>query len=295
MKSRLWETPFHFLIVLIGLFLLSGISALLDYDTELVINVGAYVLRLWETIVELMSPSSITIFWGESQRTYSMLELFLTTYPYSFSILFISFLVAVCFSVFISYIMMLLPKRSYKLATKIVNVLDALPDVFLVVLFQLFIIWLFKQTDILLFNIFAVGEERTYFLPILCLSFLPVLFLLKQFLFQLNEEKSKPYVEFSFSKGFRKSYTVWYHMFRNVWIHFFFHLKSIFLLMLSNLLIIETLFNINGFMTVLLRTATTSSPAFFLGMLLVFVPFFFVFTMGSWILKKWLKGGESHA
>ncbi|MGG3914398.1 ABC transporter permease subunit [Rossellomorea vietnamensis] len=292
--NKALRTPFHFVIVFIGLFLLSGISALLDYDTELVINVGAYGLRLWQTILELASPSSIMVLWGAENKQYGMFDIFLTTYPYSFTILFISFIVAILISVIVSYSMMLMPRKLFRASEKVVNILDGIPDVFLVVLFQLFIIWLFKKTDVLLFDIYTTGEEKIYTLPVICLSFLPVVFLVKQFLFQLKEEENKPYVEFSYSKGFKKSYTIWFHVFRNVWIHFFLHLKPIFLLMLSNLLVIEILFNIKGFMTVLLETATSSSPAFFIGMLLIFVPFYIVFTIGSLLLKKWLKGGEYH-
>ncbi|MCC5804079.1 ABC transporter permease subunit [Rossellomorea vietnamensis] len=290
--NKALRTPFQFVIVFIGLFLLSGISALLDYDTELVINVGAYGLRLWDTILELASPSSIVVMWGAGDKKYGMFEIFSNTYPYSFTILFISFFAAILIAVVASYLMMLMPRKLYRASEKVVNVLDGIPDVFLVVLFQLFIIWLFKKTDVLLFDIYTTGEEKIYTLPVICLSFLPVVFLVKQFLFQLKEEEGKPYVEFSYSKGFKKSYTIWFHVFRNVWIHFFLHLKPIFLLMLSNLLVIEILFNIKGFMTVLLRTATSSSPAFFVGMLLIFVPFYIVFTLGSILLKKWLKGGE---
>ncbi|WP_406687797.1 ABC transporter permease subunit [Rossellomorea vietnamensis] len=290
--NKALRTPLHFLIVFIGLFLLSGISALLDYDTELVINMGAYGLRLWDTILELTSPSSIVVLWGAGDKKYGMFEIFSSTYPYSFTILFISFLAAIMISVVASYLMMLMPRKLYRASEKVVNVLDGIPDVFLVVLFQLFIIWLFKRTDVLLFDIYTTGEEKIYTLPVICLSFLPVVFLVKQFIYQLKEEEGKPYVEFSYSKGFKKSYTIWFHVFRNVWIHFFLHLKPIFLLMLSNLLVIEILFNIKGFMTVLLRTATSSSPAFFIGMLLIFVPFYIVFTIGSLLLKKWLKGGE---
>ncbi|MGG4169318.1 ABC transporter permease subunit [Rossellomorea vietnamensis] len=292
--NKVLRTPVHFVIVFIGLFLLSGISALLDYDTELVINVGAYGLRLWQTILELTSPSSIMVLWGADHKQYGMFDIFFSTYPYSFTILFISFVAAILISVVASYLMMLMPRKLYRASEKVVNVLDGIPDVFLVVLFQMFIIWLFKKTDVLLFDIYTTGEEKIYTLPVICLSFLPVVFLVKQFLFQLKEEETKPYVEFSYSKGFKKSYTIWYHVFRNVWIHFFLHLKPIFLLMLSNLLVIEILFNIKGFMTVLLETATSSSPAFFVGMLLIFVPFYIVFTIGSLLLKKWLKGGEYH-
>jgi ABC-type dipeptide/oligopeptide/nickel transport system permease component len=292
--KRMMQTSFHFLTVVLGLFLLSGINSLLNYDTELVLTLGIYAEQLKQTLIDLLDPSSLYIYWGDGDKQYPITTVFSTTYGYSFSVILVAFFIAVLLSVMFSYLTMLVPRWVHKTIMKMMNLLDAFPDVFIVVLFQLFIIWLFKRTDILLFNIYAFGEERIYFLPVLCLSILPIVFLMKQFLFQLKEEEGKPYVEFSFAKGFRKSYTLWVHLFRNVWVHFFLHLKPIFLFMLSNLLVIEILFNINGFMTALLRTSTTSPAAFFLGMLLVFVPFFFIFTIGSYILAKWLNGGDQY-
>ncbi|TYS18590.1 ABC transporter permease subunit [Rossellomorea vietnamensis] len=288
------NTSFHFFTVVLGLFLLSGINSLLNYDTELVLTLGIYAEQMKQTIIDLANLSSLYIYWGEGDKQYPITTVFFNTYGYSFSIILAAFIAAISASVLLSYSIMLMPRRLYRFTLKIINTLDAFPDVFIVVAFQLFIVWLFKKTGVLLFNIYAFGDERTYFLPILCLSILPIVFLLKQFLFQLKEEESKPYVEFSYAKGFKKTYTLWVHLFRNVWVHFFFHLKPIFLFMLSNLLVIEVLFNINGFMTALLRTATTSSAAFFIGMLLVFVPFFIIFTLGSYLLGKWLNGGEQH-
>jgi ABC-type dipeptide/oligopeptide/nickel transport system permease component len=292
--KRIVDTSFHFFIVIIGLFFLSGVGSLLAYDTQLVVTVGYYFHQLYQSLTEILDPASISIYLGDNERLYSLPEVFLSTYGYSFTILISSFFLAIFFSVGVSYFMMLLPRRWYKLSRKFLNVLDALPEVFIVVSFQIIIIWLFKKSGILIFNLYALQDERTYFLPIICLSVLPVVFLIKHFLFQLKEEESKPYVEFSYAKGFRKSYTVWFHLFRNVWIHFFLHLKPIFLLMLSNLFVIEILFKMNGFMMVLFRASTTSGAAFFLGMLMIFVPFFIVFQTGSYALNKWLKGGASH-
>ncbi|WP_421378017.1 ABC transporter permease subunit [Bacillus salacetis] len=292
--KRIFRTSFHFFTVVLGLFLLSGINSLLNYDTELVITLGIYAEQMKQTLTDLVDPSSLYVYWGEGQRQLPITTVYADTYWYSFSLIFLSFLFAVTISILLSYLIMMLPRRVYRLSMKVVNTLDALPDVFIVVLFQLLIIWIFKKTDILLFNIYTTGDERTYVLPIVCLSILPVVFLVKQFVFQLREEEIKPYVEFSYAKGFKKSYTLWVHLFRNVWIHFFLHLKPIFLFMLSNLLIIEILFNISGFMTAVLRTATEAPAAFFIGMLLIFVPFFVVFTISSALLGRWLNGGEQH-
>ncbi len=277
----------------LGLFLMSGISSLLTYDHELVINLANYIQTLTTISHEIFHPSSIFIQWGGPQRSSSIITVFQETYPYSMIVLFSSFIVAMVFSVLISFVLMLLPTKFYRFFYNGLNIIDSFPDIFMAVLFQLFIIWLFMKTNILAFNIYALGEERIYFLPILCLSILPITFLTKHFLYQLKEEASKPYVEFSFSKGFRPSYTIWVHLFRNVWVHFYFHLKSIFLLMLSNLLIIEILFNMNGFMKVLLFTSSASPTSFLLGMLLIYIPFFILFSCGSFFLSRWLKVGYS--
>ncbi|BCB03913.1 ABC transporter permease subunit [Bacillus sp. KH172YL63] len=291
---RVVDLSFHFLIVILGLFLLSGVGSLLAYDTQLVITIGYYFNQLYESISEVMDPSSLSLGLADGGRQYPLIEAFQHTYGYSFTILISSFLIAVLFSGLMSYCIMFMPQRGYRYTMKMLNVLDALPEVFIVVSFQILIIWLYKKTDILFFNIYAFNDERSYVLPIICLSILPIVYLVKQFLFQLKEEESKPYVEFSYAKGFRKAYTMWVHLFRNVWIHFFLHLKPIFLLMLSNLFVIEILFNINGFMMLLFQASTTSGAAFFLGMMMIFVPFFLVFHIGAIVLEKWLKGGKDY-
>ncbi|MCA1055950.1 ABC transporter permease subunit [Rossellomorea aquimaris] len=282
--------PAQFLLTCAGLFLFSGAGVLLSYDNELVIMMGKYVHTLVETIKQLMDPASIIIEVGRDPdpKKYPIYPLFFQLFGYSFLLLFLAFLVAAAISTLLSYLFMFLPRKIFKLCVKIMDLFDSLPDVLIIVFIQLFIIWFFKKTDILLFNIYTLGDEKIYLLPIICLAIMPIAFLTKQFLFQLREEEEKPYVEYSFSKGFSRAYTIWVHLFRNVWIHFYFHIKPIFLLMLSNLLIIEILFNINGFMNVLLDVSQRNPSAFFIGMLMIYIPFFIVFSLGGLLLKKWL-------
>lgn len=286
--------PVQFLLTCAGLFLFSGAGVLLSYDTELVIMMGKYVHTLSETVGQLMNPSSIIIEVGADPdpKKYPIYPLFFQLFGYSFLLLFLAFLVAAAISTLLSYLFMFLPKKLFKLFVKIMDLFDSLPDVLIIVFIQLFIIWFFKKTHILLFDIYTLGEEKVYLLPIICLAIMPIAFLTKNFLFQLREEEEKPYVEYSFSKGFSKAYTIWVHLFRNVWLHFYFHIKPIFLLMLSNLLIIEILFNINGFMNVLLDVSQRNPSAFFIGMLMIYIPFFIVFSMGALLLKKWLPHEE---
>ncbi|MFL8936662.1 ABC transporter permease subunit [Rossellomorea oryzaecorticis] len=293
MKTIIGGT-FHLFLVLAGFLLLSGVSTILQYDYELIINLNAYFASLINTIFDIFNTSTITMTWAEGGRAYPLTEVFANTYLYSFSILLLAFLLSIVFTIVISFLVMLIPKKPQQLIKKTMNLFDAFPDVFIVVLLQLLIIWLFKKTDVLLFDIYTLGEDRIYFLPIVCLSILPFTYLLKNFLFQLQEEEREPYIEFSFSKGFSKKYTVWVHMFRNVWIHFFLHSKPVFLLMLSNLLIIEILFNIHGFMKAVLILSTQSPTGFFVGLVYIFIPFYLIYSIGSLGLKLWLKGATNN-
>lgn len=255
---------------------------------------GKYLQTLQEMAREILQPGSIIIKVGDPMdyKSYPFYPLFFQLFGYSFSLLLLALFLAAGMSSLISYLFMFLPRKVYRVCFRLLDSLDSLPDVMIIVFIQLFIVWFFKKTDILLFEIYTLGDEKIYLLPIICLAIMPIAFLTKQFLFQLREEEEKPYVEYSYSKGFSKAYTIWVHLFRNVWIHFYYHIKPIFLLMLSNLLIIEILFNINGFMNVLLDVSINTPSAFFIGMLMIYIPFFIVFTLGAVLLKKWLSGGE---
>ncbi|MGF2618358.1 ABC transporter permease subunit [Rossellomorea vietnamensis] len=289
--NKILLLPIQFLLTCAGLFLFSAAGSLLFYDHELVIHIAKYFHTLKQVFHDVLNPGSISIIVDDDGKNYPIFPMLLQLFGYSFLLLIAAFSIAVVVSAFVSYLIMFLPRWAKRICMRMLDLFDSLPDVMIVVLLQLFIIWLFKQTDILMFDIYKLGEDKIYVLPIVCLAVLPIAFLTKHFLFQIREEEDKPYVEYSFSKGYSKAYTLWVHLFRNVWIQFYYHIKPIFLLMLSNLLIIEILFNINGFMFVLLKTATAEPSAFFIGMLMIYVPFFIIFSIGRILLTKTI-GGE---
>ncbi|WP_175990284.1 ABC transporter permease subunit [Bacillus sp. Marseille-Q1617] len=287
MRRQLLRLPVQFILTCLGLFLFSGAGSLLMYDHELVIHIAKYLHTLELILKDLLDPGNILIRLEADGKDYPIFPMLLKLFGYSFLLLAAAFLIAVVSAALLSYVSMLLPRRVHRLFLKVLDLFDSLPDVLVVVILQLFIIWLFKKTGILFFDMYALGEERIYVLPIICLAVMPIAFLIKNFLFQLREEGDKPYVEFSLSKGFSKAYTLWVHLFRNVWISFYYHIKPIFLLMLSNLLIIEILFNINGFMVAMLSVAVSEPSAFFIGMLMIYVPFFILFSLGQLFITKY--------
>lgn len=63
MKTIIGGT-FHLFLVLAGFLLLSGVSTILQYDYELIINLNAYFASLINTIFDIFNTSTITMTWA---------------------------------------------------------------------------------------------------------------------------------------------------------------------------------------------------------------------------------------
>ena len=74
-------------------------------------------------------------------------------------------------------------------------------------------------------TIISFNENRAYLLPILSLAVLPTLQMFRMMVLYIKEEQGKHYVEVAYGKGLSSSYILCIHLFKNISIHFFHHLK----------------------------------------------------------------------
>jgi ABC-type dipeptide/oligopeptide/nickel transport system permease subunit len=81
----------------------------------------------------------------------------------------------------------------------------------------------------MMFRVVNFNEKRAYIVPILYLCALPNIKIFKILILNLEDEKTKPYVEVVRGKGFSPSYILRVYLLRNIFIHMFYHSKSIFL------------------------------------------------------------------
>lgn len=168
-----------------------------------------------------------------------------------------------------SYVTMLLPRKVREKITLTLNMLESIPDVLLIGAFTALVLAIYDQTGTRLFHIVASRDVRIYAMPIMVLSILPALFFYRIMIYDFEEEWSKSYIDLAKVKGLSTSEMLFRHIFRNAIISFFLHSKSILWFMLSNLLLVEYVFNLSGLMYFMFENHTAEILT--VGLLLIFV------------------------
>lgn len=158
------------------------------------------------------------------------------------------------------------------------EVAESIPDLMLILLLQFSVIIIYKKTGIKLATVVSLREEAIL-LPVLSLSVPISLYITKVMIHYIEEELEKPYIVLAKAKGFTFTYILNVHVLRNIADGMFGTSKTIFWSMLSTLLVVDYLFNMNG----LLRIMVTGLDPFFIGCILIFIPFFVVYRMYEWV------------
>ncbi len=207
--------------------------------------------------------------------------MFSTPYINSISILFFSFLLSIFLALFLTFFYIKSSEKSKKGVRGVLFFIESMPDALTVVLIQICVIWIFKNTGILLSNVVSFGGDSLLVLPILCLTIIPTLQLFNYFTSYVLEEQDKLYVQFLYSKGLRQNYIIIVHLFRNALIHLVNHSKGIFLFMLSNLLILELILNVDGMMRFIQIYGLTDHRVLIWSLLSLYIPFFVIMRFGD--------------
>jgi len=204
-----------------------------------------------------------------------------------------AFFLSLLIAFFIVYIVLRSNANVQKKIKSFLLFLESIPDILLIIGSQLFVIWIFKQTGLLAVNISGVGEKSIRGLPIICLSVPTTIMFIKLVLLRFETELEKDYVLFAKAKGLDKLYILNHHVLRNVLLSTLFFAKTNIWFMLSNLYIIEWMFNTYG-MFVFVRIAAdadfaTGIPLFTVSLLLLYVPIFIIFKLFHYFVPNAMK------
>lgn len=266
-----------FLASFIGVLLLGALPGLFN---GMKLDILGYVDRLTSTVQSLIHYDELTFRIGNNQ--YALFPEIFTYLTYSLILLFGALLIAFFVGLGLAYITIMLPRPFQRIIKRGSFLFESLPDVFVLAVVQIGVIWFYKKTSILLVDI--ASFERIYTLPILVLSILPSLLFYRIMLHVLEEEAEKPYIELAKTKGVTGSALVFVHMFRNALLPVFFHSKSIVWFALSNLFIMEFVFNLNGIIRFMYRNPTPE--IFTASALLLFVPIFIVLSLYQLLAER---------
>lgn len=271
----------RFFYVAIGLIFISAFVGLFTNGIHL--DIGIYGSNILQIVESFVSPGQLSVI-GPNGKEYTIFLQFWDYYFYSLAIFLSAFLLALAVGILMAYFTTYLPEERFNSVSKSVSLLEALPDLFIIIVIQFGVLFYFKQTGTLLFPVASTGQNKSYILPILALALIPSLMVYKVILFLVRDELGKSYVDLAKSKGISKSSVFFRHILRNITPSIFSHSKSILLLLLSSMVIFEQIFNINGIFTFIITYPEPNIIAFTL--ILFYLPIFLLYAVVTLVVGK---------
>jgi peptide/nickel transport system permease protein len=241
----------------------------------------AYFKQFAPSIHDLLNLSHYTYI--SNGYNYHLLPDLFIRYFYSMKILISSLLLAFVISIILTLLIMMAPLQIRKIVKFIFQGLQAIPDLFYLLLIIVGVIILYEKTHWLFFEI-AQYDDKIYGLPILILTFIPTLQIMQYLILDMENELDEPYVEFAKGKGLKKGWILTVHVARNAFITFLVHLKTIFWYALANLIMIEVLLNMSGLMSFLFFRGLKNPEIITISLIMVVLPLVILFFIGEWVM-----------
>lgn len=280
----------RFVFSLLGIVLISGFPVLIGGLTEGELRISEYISSLQLILKEVWPLQEFSVMNMRTGREIFLFPTIAEYILYSLQILFLAFAAAVVFALVFTVLTMLLSEKARERVKLFLYFLESLPDLLIIMAAQLGIIFIYLKTDVLISKIAVVGGDKIYWLPVLCLSILPMIQLYRLCMLTFQEEERQMYVELARSLGFSKVFIVWMHMFRNAIISVFFQSKKTIWFMLSNLFVLELMFNMPGIM--LFMRDNISPEVFLVTIFSFFLPMFILYSVGEWFFLRHFRGKE---
>ena len=261
----------YYIMGLAGILFISASPALFSGGSFF--DVSHYFLEFQQLVAAIFNPAEWVYMYKD--RPEPLLEFLWEPYQYSMTVFVGGLLLGIGLAFLLALGTMFLPGSAKLIIGRLLNVLEAVPDLLLAFCLQLFVVWFYKQTDIQIVSFTALGQDKVYILPIIAISVLPLVTMYKIILMLMDEEMAKSYVQMAKSKGLEKAVILNVHVTRNIVKSLFFHSKIILWGSLSSLLIIEYIFNMNGITSFFRGDFRPIVSAMILFM--IFTPFFIIY------------------
>ncbi|OZM57321.1 hypothetical protein CIB95_07605 [Lottiidibacillus patelloidae] len=259
------------------------------------IYVSEYILHMVETVKDIVNITEYKYY--SYGNYYSLFPQFWDDYKYSMTILGTSLLLGLSFSILFTLFLMLLPTQFRNMISKFMYIFESFPDILIILLLQYCFILIYQKTNILVFDIYSFGDKQPYALPIFCLSIFPTIFMSRYLLQVFQEEDNRHYVELAKGKGLKRSRILLVHVLRNCLITLLGQGRVFFWLALSNLLIMEIIFMMNGFLNFMLINGPKNPELITFGLIMIYIPFYLFFALlkftTSYFNREGVEGGLS--
>lgn len=196
-------------------------------------------------------------------------------YLYTLELLGFSLLAMVAGGILLTAIFIMTPKKIQSKLKDFINFSEAVPDLLIIFVLQFVVIYLYKETGFKLFRLYGLSE-KSFLMPVLAVSLLPSFFMAQFLIKEIEGEWEKDYVIFAKSKGLHNLTIYFKHILRNVFPMAVIQLRTLIWILLSNLVLIEYIFALQGFTMDLDKIFTKEAPAVIIFCILMAVPILFI-------------------
>ncbi|MEJ8767682.1 ABC transporter permease subunit [Oceanobacillus sp. HCA-5259] len=277
--SLYYRILLKFVLTFIGIILISALPALFD---GMKLDISSYLSGVGSIASSLVNPKAIT--YENFQTTYFLFPGIWPLWRYSMILLFVSFFIAFTFALGSTLITMIVTEKIRKIIRAILFIGESIPDIFVIGISIMTAIFIRKHTNLPFFSIASFGDNQIFVIPIIVLTILPTIFFYRIMIYDFEEEISRQYIDVAKSKGLSTYSVLFSHVLRNAVINIFLQSKSIIWFMLSNLLMIEYAFNIDGLMRFMLMHGSVQILA--IGLLIMFIPIYMMQASIQIVIEK---------
>ena len=247
---------------------------------------SGFTYTLKDTISQLLNPNQMMYFSRNTNAERPLFPAIWEKYIYTMELLAIGFFIALAAAVGLVFLYTIFSAKMQRVVKAILKMMESFPDVMIVLILQLTVIHIYRLTGFEITNLYALGDERVYVIPLVSLTVIPAIMIYKMMILSLDEEFEEMYVEYARAKGIGMRTILFKHMFRNIFFNILNHGKTILLFMLSTLFVVEGLSNINGFMMFIINDAIIEPGILILWALMLFIPFYIIFTISELYIAK---------
>lgn len=239
----------------------------LTFDTE------AYFHSIKDLTAKIFTLTGLTY-----DGQHEMLPAVMDRFFYSMKTLGMALFAATAMAFLLSYLIVLFFEKKKEYILSFIEIIRSIPDVLWMFLLQAGVIWVLKTFGVKLVQTTSLGSEnQAVLLPLISLSLPIFLFLTQVIVLKIFEELDKPYIILAKAKGLSYFYMLNVHVVRNIRQDLLGHFKTIIWMMLSTLVMVEYIFNLDGLMK--FNIVYVSVELFVFSCILFFTPFFLIYRL----------------
>ena len=256
-----------------GVLLFIAIGSLPVLLRDLTFDTEGYFHNIRELASKIFTLSNLTY-----DGKHEMLPAVMGRFFYSMKTLGMAMFAATAMAFLLSYLVVLFFEKKKDYILSFIEIIRSIPDVLWMFLLQAAVIWVFKTFGVKFVQTTSLGSDnQAVLLPLISLSLPISLFLTQIIVLKIFEELDKQYILLAKAKGLSYFYMLNVHVVRNISQDLKGHFKTIVWMMLSTLVMVEYIFNLNGLM--LFNIKYVSVELFVFSCILFFTPFFLIYRL----------------